>query len=73
MSSLTSQRPLWVGNNQPRKRVDVVGMRKKVEMGETKAKISQCVRTACALLVHCVYIAHAEARIFTQEYLSAVY
>ena len=36
VSSLTGQRPLWVGSNQPRKRVDVVGMHKKVERGETK-------------------------------------
>ena len=34
-ASLTGQCPLWVGSNQPRKRVDVVGMRKKVEMVET--------------------------------------
>ena len=38
MSSLTGQRPPCVGSNQPRKRVDVVGMRKKVEMGETGCK-----------------------------------
>ena len=38
MSSLTGQRPPWVGSNQPRKRVDVLGMRKKVEMGETRCK-----------------------------------
>ena len=38
VSSLTGQRPPWVGSNQPRKRVDVVGMRKKVEMGETGCK-----------------------------------
>ena len=38
VSSLTGQRPLWVGSNQPRKRVDVLGMRKKVEMGETGCK-----------------------------------
>ena len=29
--------------------------------------------TACALRAHCVHIAHAEARILTQEYLSPVY
>ena len=38
VSSLTGQRPQWVGSNQPRKRVDVVEMRKKVEMGETGCK-----------------------------------
>ena len=37
------------------------------------AKCLHCVRTACALRVHCVHIAHAEARILTQEYLSPVY
>ena len=37
------------------------------------AKISHCVRTACALRAHYVHIAHAEARILTQEYLSPVY
>ena len=36
VSSLTFQRPLWMGSNQPRKRVDLAGMHKKVEMGETK-------------------------------------
>ena len=39
VSSLTGVRPLWVGSNEPRKRVDVVGMHKKAEMGETKVEI----------------------------------
>ena len=39
VSSLTGQRPLWVESNQPRKTVDVVGMHKKVEMGETRVQI----------------------------------
>ena len=39
----------------------------------TMAKCLHCVRTACALRAHCVHIAHAEARILTQEYLSPVY
>ena len=34
MASLTGERPQWAGSNQPRERMDVVGMRKKVEMGE---------------------------------------
>ena len=41
LASLTVQRPLWVGSNQPRKRVDVVGMRKKVEMGETSVTLGR--------------------------------
>ena len=40
---------------------------------ECLAKCLHCVRTACALRAHCVHIAHAEARILTQEYLSPVY
>ena len=32
LADLTGVCPLWVGSNQPRKIVDVVGMRKKVEM-----------------------------------------
>ena len=39
----------------------------------TEAKCLHCVRTAWALRAHCVHIAHAEARILTQEYLSLVY
>ena len=31
LSSITAQRLLWVGSNQPRKRVDLVAMRKKLE------------------------------------------
>ena len=38
MSSLTGKRPSWAGSKRPRKRVDVVGIRKKVEMGETGCK-----------------------------------
>ena len=38
VASFTGQRPLWVGSNPPRKRVDVVGMRKKVEMGKPGCK-----------------------------------
>ena len=36
VASPTGKRPLWVGTNRPRKRVDVVGMRKILEMGETR-------------------------------------
>ena len=36
VASLTGLRPLWLGSNQPRKAVDVVGLHKKVEMGETR-------------------------------------
>ena len=32
-----------------------------------QAKCLHCVRTAWALRAHCVHIAHAEARILTQE------
>ena len=39
VASLTAHLPLLVGSNQPRKRVDVVGMRKKVKMGETRVEI----------------------------------
>ena len=38
VSSLTGKRPSWAGCKRPRKRVDVVGIRKKVEMGETGCK-----------------------------------
>ena len=34
-------------------------------------RLSVCI--ACALRAHCVHIAHAAARILTQEYLSPVY
>ena len=38
VSSLTGKRPSWAGSKRPRKRVDLVGIRKKVEMGETGCK-----------------------------------
>ena len=36
ISSLAALRPLLMGTLQPRKRVDVVGMNKKLEIGETR-------------------------------------
>ena len=40
--------------------------------GSSRSGIRLSVCTACALRAHCVHIAHAEARILTQEYLSSV-
>ena len=36
VASLTGHPPRWVGSNQHNKRVDVLGMRKKVELGATR-------------------------------------